>query len=697
MEGSLYQMFPYRMRPIQEAIVCSVETAIRTGGHIVVEAGTGSGKTVSALVPALYRAFQNGKRILYLTRTNSQQVQVVKEFRAIRNLDPPPQNDTGGPPPDLLESILSDINGDDPGVERQEQTPNTISCAPIQGRSGMCPMMSDDPELMTGTPEELSRLCSEMKRNSLLRVSGKPTSGTECSFYAGFLLDDGKAACEWAVSNMPTAEELSRHCISEGTCPYEVNKALARRSVLVCAPYIFFFHPFIRKNMLEWMGCSPKDLIVIVDEAHNLASFIRDMGSMVLTTNTVRLAMMELGSVGDRRAAGKSVSTFLSALLASLESIALEHLIDEDGLVPPTSLCDEMMIKLSTNSARLDAIAGEAALMGEELREMRKASGKLPRSHVLTCANFYRTWNNLEFDLYTPLIVKGRREGDLSLEAFALDPKVMTHVLGDVHASIHMSGTLSPLEEYRDSIGLPENAVLLRLPPPFPLSNRLMLYDPELSTNHERLMREPETVIRIRERILSLLEKARGRSVAVFFPSFALMRSVLGNEELEDGFDLPVTLTLERPLFIERRGSSQNEVMELVDEFKATQGSALFSVIGGRLSEGMDYPGECLEMVIVVGIPYPKPNARQRAICSYYDILFRKGWEYTVHAPAARKMLQSVGRMIRSGSDRGVGFIIDRRAIHFTDQIPDIRVAYPDGSDVSAFFSNGPNHSANVK
>ncbi len=56
----------------------------------------------------------------------------------------------------------------------------------------------------------------------------------------------------------------------------------------------------------------------------------------------------------------------------------------------------------------------------------------------------------------------------------------------------------------------------------------------------------------------------------------------------------------------------------------------------------------------------------------YYDIKFRKGWEYTVEAPTARKLLQSIGRLIRDEKDRGVAVILDNRAPRFKKYIRDI-------------------------
>jgi DNA excision repair protein ERCC-2 len=270
-----------------------------------------------------------------------------------------------------------------------------------------------------------------------------------------------------------------------------------------------------------------------------------------------------------------------------------------------------------------------------------------------------------------------------------MDPSILTGVLNEVHSSIHLSGTLSPMEEYRDSIGIPDDTPLVKLPPPFPTANRILLHHGDLSTNYERLKKDPEVIDEFRSTIKRILDSTMKRNTAVFFPSFDLMSKIMGSAELEDGDTLPPTLPTDRELFMEKRGSKGIDLHDLVEGFKESRGGILASVIGGRLSEGIDYPGDSLEQVIIVGIPYPKPNARQRALSAYYDIKFRKGWEYTVHAPTSRRLLQALGRMIRSESDRGAGYILDRRAIHFRKELEDLRQGRDDMADLAGFFAGG--------
>ena len=168
----------------------------------------------------------------------------------------------------------------------------------------------------------------------------------------------------------------------------------------------------------------------------------------------------------------------------------------------------------------------------------------------------------------------------------------------------------------------------------------------------------------------------------VFFPSFNIMSMFKSNGEFKN---------INRCLYVEEQAMAQSALMDLVSEFKEQgndDGAALFSVMGGRISEGMDFPAEQLEIAVIVGIPYPKPTARQRGLQHYYEMKFRKGWEYTVEAPTARKLLQSIGRLIRDENDRGVAIILDKRATRFKRYINDLQESKNLIEDISNFIDN---------
>ena len=131
----------------------------------------------------------------------------------------------------------------------------------------------------------------------------------------------------------------------------------------------------------------------------------------------------------------------------------------------------------------------------------------------------------------------------------------------------------------------------------------------------------------------------------------------------------------------------QDDLMDLVTGFKrCTNGGLMFAVSGGRISEGIDFPDRELEIAIIAGIPFPKPSARMRALQHYYELKFGKGWDYVVKAPTTRKLQQSIGRLIRSETDRGVAVILDKRCIHFAPHIRPSLTADP-VADIRSFFT----------
>ena len=131
----------------------------------------------------------------------------------------------------------------------------------------------------------------------------------------------------------------------------------------------------------------------------------------------------------------------------------------------------------------------------------------------------------------------------------------------------------------------------------------------------------------------------------------------------------------------------QEELMQTVESFKSDSGAILAGVMGGRLAEGIDYPETALEMAVIVGIPYPSPGVRQKALQHYYDISFNgRGWKFAVESPAVRKLLQAAGRVVRSESDRGFIVIADSRTGRFSEYIPDLERSDDIVSEINDFF-----------
>jgi DNA excision repair protein ERCC-2 len=338
-----------------------------------------------------------------------------------------------------------------------------------------------------------------------------------------------------------------------------------------------------------------------------------------------------------------------------------------DAFIPSHEFETEILSRFKITSKTLHDIVGDLVAYGEKIQEYRQKDGKLPRSYLHKLGLFLDFWISLEMDQYSKLIVDASIGKNPRIEAYCLDPSIGTGIIRDFHSSIHMSGTLEPLEEYRDSLGLPDATELVGYPSPFLKDNRKIMFVNDVTTKYDEINKDEKILTKIQSYIADICNTFP-KNTMVFFPSFSVMSMFKNRECLNN---------INRGVYFEEREMSQTALMELVSDFKDHgdsdgEGAALFSVIGGRISEGMDFPAEQLEIAVIVGIPYPKPTAKQRGLQRYYDIKFGKGWEYTVEAPTARKILQSIGRLIRDEKDRGVAVILDRRAPRFKKYIKDI-------------------------
>lgn len=315
-----------------------ISSSLEARAHIVVESGTGTGKTVCALTSCIEHCKARGKKILYVTRTNSQQRQVMYELRQIRERRP-------------------------------------VFGVALQGRKNMCPMVRTDSELAEGSPEELSKVCSERK--------AKVLRGEEeaCNYYANTVKEDLQPVMRYARDELPTAEEFSRHCIDRNLCPYEIAKMHVPAADVVTAPYIMFFDGFIRHALMDWMASSLADIVLIVDEAHNLPGYARELESARLSNFALKLAQKEVDEFGDPEVAeGTSLRDVLSMTEELLDKTVEEYLIDEDGIIPQSHLEAELMFRTKLTSRGIKGMLTQMANFGEMVRDNRKLIGRLPRS-----------------------------------------------------------------------------------------------------------------------------------------------------------------------------------------------------------------------------------------------------------------------------------------------------------------------------
>ena len=618
-------LFPYEYRPGQRELVRFISNTVDDGMSPVVEAGTGTGKTVSALAATLPTVLERGMKVIYLTRTKSQQKQVIREAAAIGH---------------------------------------GILCVGLQGRTAAsCPMMRDDPDLASGTSEEISKLCSEYKR----RDAGE----CRCRFYANIEHTDIDSWVERIREEHPEPEGFARLCEEAELCPYEMLKYALPHADVIAASYPFVFMPQILARLVDWIGIPLHRMVIVVDEAHNLPDYLRDVQTFEYSRTALDLAEKEARENGDSEVhEGLTVTDIVGVLREVLGYAVKEYLIDDDGILPPYFLEDELMSRLGMTSVSIMRIVQALEDIGDSIAERKKQRRKLPRSYIGSMGRFMRAWLTGSEDCHVRLVLGGDNP---CFQSYCMDPSGASDPLNECFASVHMSGTLEPIDAYIRDIGL-DRAVPTTLNGFFPRENLLTLYSDEVSMRYEDRFIE-SNYARLRQLLYDTVNSVRVNT-AVFFPSYQFM-----DRMLDDG----VASDLGRDIYYERRDMPQEELMEVFDSFRTSEGSVLFCVTGGRISEGLDFPDKSLELAVLIGIPYPKPTAKMRAMTRYYDAKFGDGRLYVSIIPASRKMRQSIGRLIRSETDRGVAVILDRRAASLRDISPMLCGDIP--AAVTSFFS----------
>ena len=618
-------LFPYEYRPGQRELVRFISNTVDDGMSPVVEAGTGTGKTVSALAATLPTVLERGMKVIYLTRTKSQQKQVIREAAAIGH---------------------------------------GILCVGLQGRTAAsCPMMRDDPDLASGTSEEISKLCSEYKR----RDAGE----CRCRFYANIEHTDIDSWVERIREEHPEPEGFARLCEEAELCPYEMLKYALPHADVIAASYPFVFMPQILARLVDWIGIPLHRTVIVVDEAHNLPDYLRDVQTFEYSRAALDLAEKEARENGDSEVhEGLTVTDIVGVLREVLGYAVKEYLIDDDGILPPYFLEDELMSRLGMTSVSIMRIVQALEDIGDSIAERKKQRRKLPRSYIGSMGRFMRAWLTGSEDCHVRLVLGGDNP---CFQSYCMDPSGASDPLNECFASVHMSGTLEPIDAYIRDIGL-DRAVPTTLNGFFPRENLLTLYSDEVSMRYEDRFIE-SNYARLRQLLYDTVNSVRVNT-AVFFPSYQFM-----DRMLDDG----VASDLGRDIYYERRDMPQEELMEVFDSFRTSEGSVLFCVTGGRISEGLDFPDKSLELAVLIGIPYPKPTAKMRAMTRYYDAKFGDGRLYVSIIPASRKMRQSIGRLIRSETDRGVAVILDRRAASLRDISPMLCGDIP--AAVASFFS----------
>ena len=599
----------------------AVANALSDRHHLLVQAGTGTGKSLAYLVPALV----SGKKVLVATATLALQRQLVE-----RDL------------PKIKAALDKELKRD-------------ISFAIYKGVGNyLCLQKMNNSE---GDPEnqavlEVSALESDAKRLRAWAESPK-ASGDR---------DDAPDVDRrvWAANSVS-----GRECMGADECPYghKCFAALAKAKAQT-ADVVVTNHTLLAIEIVDSHPILPERDAVILDEAHEFMDRTTQAVTEELTApRVIRAAAMARkhmpGKASD--AFTKAADKFADAVVDYSEDVKVDpskagrlDQVPKEFEAPMRAIKEAVASILQLINADAEVIdpntMAERARVKGALNEISQTVTKLLKpghTHVLWFEPTYST-------IYlAPLSVSDVLRRNLLTET----PVIATSATLTVGKSFDaiaknigfVIGEKSEVDEEADAGVIdPANVQILDVGSPFDFANQGMLYLPKHLPEPGRDGPSIEALTELGE----LIEAAGGRTLALF----SSWRGV----EMADEHLRKVLAELKLPIITQRRGDS---VGPLVDKFASIPNSILLGTIS--LWQGIDVPGPSCTLVAIDRIPFPRPDEPvMSARAAEADAAGGSGFMQISLPRAALLLAQGTGRLIRSIEDRGVVAILDSRIVN---------------------------------
>jgi ATP-dependent DNA helicase DinG len=605
----------------------AVANALSDRHHLLVQAGTGTGKSLAYLVPALV----HGKKVLVATATLALQRQLVE-----RDL------------PKIKAALDKELNRD-------------ISFAIYKGVGNYICLQKmnnapNDPEAQAVF--EVSTLEADAKR---LRAWAQSPAATGDR-------DDAPDVDRrvWAANSVS-----GRECIGADECPSgsKCFAALAKAKAQT-ADIVVTNHTLLAIEIVDSHPILPERDAIVLDEAHEFMDRTTQAVTEEITAARVsRAANMARKHMPGKAADGlfKASEKFAKAIgdyaddlkvdptkagrLDKLPSVLEAPLrAVKEGVVALTALIAADAEIIDPNSM------AERARVKGALNEISQTATKLLKpghTHVLWFEPTYST-------LYlAPLAVSDVLRGNLLTKTPVIATSATLTVgksfdaiaknIGFVIGGKNEDENESEDEKSEQKDGMdPANLQILDVGSPFDFANQGMLYLPRDLPEPGRDGPSKEALVELGE----LIEAAGGRTLALF----SSWRGV----EAADEHLREVLAELKLPIITQRRGDS---VGPLVEKFAKDEKSILLGTIS--LWQGIDVPGPACTLVAIDRIPFPRPDEPVlSARAAEADAAGGSGFMQISLPRAALLLAQGTGRLIRSLDDRGVVAILDSRIVN---------------------------------
>jgi DNA excision repair protein ERCC-2 len=433
----------------------------------------------------------------------------------------------------------------------------------------------------------------------------------------------------YANESLLTKEKIKIYAKKHTVCPFELSLDLSNYADIIVCDYNYVFDPLV--HLIRYFEDDSYSPILLCDEAHNLVDRSRRMYSASLNESLFvqALEVSQYLKPNPSYEIQQVLEIFAAAKISLLE---VDFIKQEE--VNPT-----LILLLRKLSVKLDKIFTDDKIRFAKT-ELQDFYFQILR--FLKINDFY----NDDF-----VYVLERYEEDIIISINCLNASYFINQTIDNHteAATFFSATLTPIFYYKSLITANEGDDI-SLISDFSQNNLLLLAVDDVSTRYKDRDYSLDKIVQATK---ALVNGKKGNYI-LFFPSYAYLKKVenILLEEIENvNF-----ISQRRNMFLQER----EEMMSIFADDSDVSQVFLF-VMGGIFGESIDLIGDLLSGVLIVGVGLPAIAPFNNILKSHYDLTFSSGFDYAYTYPGLNKVIQAVGRVLRTKTDKGVAILLDDR------------------------------------
>ena len=592
----------------QVEMALAVERAIRTGEHLAVQAGTGTGKSLGYLVPAVRHAIAEDATVVVSTATIALQRQLVD-----RDL------------PRLAKALKKTL-GREPTFAILKGRRNYLCMHRVHSGA---PDEPEDEGLFD--PFAISRLGRDVQR--LHEWSSDTETGDRDELVPGV---SDQAWRQLSVS--------AKECLGVSKCPVGVDCFAERaRAEAGRADVVVTNHALLAIDAMGDIPVLPEHDMVVVDEAHELVDRVTSVVTAELSESSAALAVRRVGRLIEQPIADQllEASEDLKALLAAAPPGRVDELPEVLGLT---------LALVRDSSARCISALGPRGGDKDDpdkAGQRKAAFTALDEVHDTAVRMLEAYGHASEEDRAEVVWLEGatdRRPPALRVAPLNVGGMLRDRLFGDrtvvlTSATLALGGTFDGLARQWGLGDKGWQGIDVGSPFDHPRAGILYVAKHLPQPGRDGL---PQAYL---DEIAELIEAAGGRTLGLFS---SMRAAKAATEALRDRLDVPLLC------------QGDDSTMLLVKQFAEDEATCLFGTLS--LWQGVDVPGPSLRLVIIDRVPFPRPDdpltsARQRHVAAKGG----NGFMTVAATHAALLLAQGTGRLLRAQHDKGVIAVLDPR------------------------------------